>query len=63
MISISKHLKKFVKQQLDKRILNAWHAKFSYDEITNNEHVIQCIILIDYQNTGIIQTNTSWPKG
>ncbi|CAF1339755.1 unnamed protein product, partial [Didymodactylos carnosus] len=68
LLNIPKHLTTFVKQQLNKWILNAWQAKFMYREnidylITNGKDGIQCVVPIDYRNTGIIQTNTSWPDG
>ncbi|CAM4975944.1 unnamed protein product [Rotaria socialis] len=68
LLNIPKHLTGFVKQQLTKWILNAWQAKFAYREnidylITDGKDGIKSIVPIDYRNTGIIQTNTSWPDG
>jgi preprotein translocase subunit SecA len=68
LVNIPKHLTSFVKEQLNKWILSAWQAKFHYREnidylITDGKDSIKSVAPIDYRNTGIIQTNTSWPDG
>ena len=68
LVTLPKHLNSFVQQQLSKWIYNAWQAKFAYQEnvdylISDESHGKRAIVPIDYRNTGIIQTNTSWPDG
>jgi len=68
LVHIPKHLMSFVQQQLPKWIFNAWQAKFAYREnidylISDEKNGKKAIVPIDYRNTGIIQTNTSWPDG
>lgn len=68
LVYIPKHLISFVKEQLPKWIFNAWQAKFAYREnidylISDETNGKKSIVPIDYRNTGIVQTNTSWPDG
>jgi hypothetical protein len=68
LLKIPEHLKKFADKQLEKWISNAWHAKYSYNEnvdylISDSSKGFKSIVPIDYQNTGIIQTNTTWSDG
>ena len=68
LLHIPQHLKSFANRQLSKWIYNAWQAKFAYQEnidylISEDKYGKKSIVPIDYRNTGIVQTNTSWPDG
>ncbi|CAF0891538.1 unnamed protein product [Adineta ricciae] len=68
LIYIPKHLISFVSQQIRKWIYSAWQAKFVLQEnrqylISEGDNGNKSIIPIDYQSTGIIQTNSTWSGG
>ncbi len=65
---LPKHLKKYAQKQIPKWVAHAIEAKFVYKNghqylITKNSLGIDCITPIDYTNTGIVQTNTTWGDG
>ncbi|RMZ99516.1 DEAD DEAH box helicase family [Brachionus plicatilis] len=66
-IKIPKNYQNFLEEQLPKWIENALIAKYEYKlnhhYVIKNENGQSEIIPVDFENTGVIQTNQSWPDG
>lgn len=67
-VYIPKHLKSFVLQQVNTWVQSAILAHYEYTlgkhyTISANEHSSRAIVPVDYVNTGLAHTNSTWPDG